>query len=119
MSIYYNSKKCITFCRPITPEDDGASTSSLVNVDAMSSMLVKNERTNRDNNISSDDSIGVLEFPTLAPTPVAAISPNLNSPLSELAPSTPSTTAMASPIVITTVEILDLVNTSNYNTKHN
>lgn len=77
----------------------------------MSSMLVKtNERVNRDNNLLSDDSNGVLDVAALTPTPVAAITPNLNSPLSELAPSTPSTTAMASPILITTVGILDLVN---------
>lgn len=114
MSIYYDlrTKNRITFCRPITPEDeDGASTSSLVTVGAMSSMLVKtNERVNRDNNILSDDTNGVSDGVALTPTPIAAITPNLNSPLSELAPSTPSTTAMASPILITTVGILDLVN---------
>ncbi|XP_064555828.1 integrator complex subunit 6 homolog isoform X3 [Drosophila montana] len=81
----------------------------------MSSTLVKSvkgDSLNR-NNITPDDATAVSECATLPTTPVAAISPNLNSPLSELAPSTPSTTAMASPIVVTTVEILDLHNILN------
>ncbi|XP_064555824.1 metabotropic glutamate receptor-like protein P isoform X1 [Drosophila montana] len=98
-----------------SPEINGASTSSLALLGAMSSTLVKSvkgDSLNR-NNITPDDATAVSECATLPTTPVAAISPNLNSPLSELAPSTPSTTAMASPIVVTTVEILDLHNILN------
>ncbi|KAH8418959.1 hypothetical protein KR222_009610 [Zaprionus bogoriensis] len=102
------------FDLPITPENEEASTSSLVTLSVMSSTLVKNDRTHCEK-ISPDDTHVVLECASLPPLPVAAISPNLNSPLSELAPSTPSTTAMASPIVVTTVEILDLQHILNPN----
>ncbi|XP_017850824.1 uncharacterized protein LOC108605567 isoform X2 [Drosophila busckii] len=76
----------------------------------MSSTLVKSDKPNLPQQLVVVDHDAMLstELPTLPPTPVAAISPNLNSPLSELAPSTPSTTAMASPLVVTKAEILDL-----------
>ncbi|XP_034490860.1 bromodomain-containing protein DDB_G0270170 isoform X2 [Drosophila innubila] len=85
----------------------------------MSSTLVKNVKNNDSHEnhgnhenhiITSTDSLGISECATLPTTPVAAITPNLNSPLSELAPSTASTNPMTSPIVVTTVEILDLHN---------
>ncbi|XP_023162959.1 uncharacterized protein LOC111594063 isoform X2 [Drosophila hydei] len=95
-----------------SPEINGPSTSSsLALLGAMSSTLVKSVKSdslNRNYITNPDDAIAVSECATLPTTPVAAITPNLNSPLSELAPLTPSTTAMASPIVVTTVEILDL-----------
>ncbi|XP_032594162.1 uncharacterized protein LOC6564970 isoform X2 [Drosophila grimshawi] len=71
----------------------------------MSSTLVTGLKAEslRDN-ITPNDSVAVPECVTLPTTPVATITPNLNSPLSELAPSTPSTAAMPSPILVTTVE---------------
>ncbi|KAH8303966.1 hypothetical protein KR044_006984 [Drosophila immigrans] len=94
-----------------TNSDNGASTSSL----AMSSTLVKSvakssniEQQQLEMIVTSSDSLAITECATLPTTPVAAISPNLNSPLSELAPSTASTLPMTSPIVVTTVEIPDL-----------
>ncbi|XP_062140590.1 GATA zinc finger domain-containing protein 12 isoform X2 [Drosophila sulfurigaster albostrigata] len=81
----------------------------------MSSTLVKNVKCNNEHQqqhlemiVTSTDSLAITECATLPTTPVAAISPNLNSPLSELAPSTASTQPMTSPIIVTTVEIPDL-----------
>ncbi|EDW08040.1 uncharacterized protein LOC6586303 isoform X1 [Drosophila mojavensis] len=95
-----------------SPEISGASTSSsLALLGGMSSTLVKSvkgDSLDRSNITTPDDAIAVSECATLPTTPIAAITPNLNSPLSELAPSTASTAAMPSPIVVTTVEILDL-----------
>ncbi|TDG39509.1 hypothetical protein AWZ03_014068 [Drosophila navojoa] len=95
-----------------SPEISGTSTSSsLALLGGMSSTLVKSvkgDSLNRSNITTLDDAIAVSECATLPTTPIAAITPNLNSPLSELAPSTASTAAMPSPIVVTTVEILDL-----------
>ncbi|KAH8387958.1 hypothetical protein KR093_010571 [Drosophila rubida] len=99
-----------------TESNNGASTSSLAT--DMSSTLVKSvtKCTNEQQQLQqhhelilmSTDSLAITECATLPTTPVAAISPNLNSPLSELAPSTASTQPMTSPIVVTTVEIPDL-----------
>lgn len=103
-------------CRPSPEINNGASTSSLALLGGMSSTLVKNVRSNDSHEnhenhiITSTDSLGISQCATQPTTPVAAITPNLNSPLSELAPSTASTNPMTSPIVVTTVEILDLVN---------
>ncbi|KAM8720694.1 hypothetical protein ACLKA7_006695 [Drosophila subpalustris] len=112
---------------PSPESNNGASTSSLALLGGMSSTLVKSvkggdshESQNLENNhiittittttTTTTDPLGVSECATVPTTPVAAITPNLNSPLSELAPSTPSTNPMTSPIVVTTVEILDLHN---------
>ncbi|XP_062140591.1 uncharacterized protein LOC133848876 isoform X3 [Drosophila sulfurigaster albostrigata] len=102
-----------------TESNNGASTSSLATLGAtanMSSTLVKNVKCNNEHQqqhlemiVTSTDSLAITECATLPTTPVAAISPNLNSPLSELAPSTASTQPMTSPIIVTTVEIPDLV----------
>ncbi|XP_060664749.1 DEP domain-containing protein DDB_G0279099 isoform X1 [Drosophila nasuta] len=101
-----------------TESNNGASTSSLATLGAtakMSSTLVKNVKCNNEHQqqhlemiVTSTDSLAITECATLPTTPVAAISPNLNSPLSELAPSTASTQPMTSPIIVTTVEIPDL-----------
>ncbi|XP_068159737.1 uncharacterized protein [Drosophila tropicalis] len=101
-----------------SPESiDNASTSSLA-IAATTYSLSKTTKTKTEfsssDSLTSDEiAVAASECATLPATPIATTSSSLSSPLSELAPSTPSTKAMTSPIVVTTVEIRDLHNILN------
>ncbi|KAH8408855.1 hypothetical protein KR009_002399 [Drosophila setifemur] len=89
-----------------TPECSSNAASSSLSIVATCSLV----QSPKSHSGSSED-IGVIsESVTLPVTPSASDSPSLNSPFSEFAPSTPSTRAMISPNVITTVEIQNLHN---------